>query len=154
MENSVKTATANNVTNVNPRREELKALSNSLKPVAQENQTTINAALVFYYSEQTGVPSQDFKTLEAWNNLGYIVKKGEKSFAIWGQLTKKTINLEEGRIAGEPNVIEFFPIVSLFSIDQVRKKEPRQAPQRVEITAVKTQKTRKGKESKAVAAQA
>ena len=125
MENSVKT-TANNGLNVNPRREELKALSDTLKDVAKENQSTINAALIFYYAEQTGVSSQDFKTLESWNNLGYMVRKGEKSYAIWGQLTKKTVNVEEGQIAGVPEVIEFYPIVSLFSIDQVVKKEPRQ----------------------------
>ena len=65
MNNSVvvpATVVTNSIT-VNPRREELKALSNSLKPLADENQTSINAALVFFYSEQTGVSAQDFKTL-------------------------------------------------------------------------------------------
>jgi hypothetical protein len=130
MNNSVvvPTATAlNNPITVNPRREELKALSNSLKQLADENQTSINAALVFFYSEQTGVSAQDFKTLESWNTMGYMVKKGEKSYSIWGQLTKKTTNLEEGLIAGVPDVVTFYPIVSLFSIDQVIKREPRQA---------------------------
>jgi hypothetical protein len=129
MNNSVviPTATAvNNPITVNPRREELKALSNSLKQLADENQTSINAALVFFYAEQTGVSSQDFKTLESWNTMGYMVKKGEKSYSIWGQLTKKTINLEEGLIAGVPDVVTFYPMVSLFSIDQVIKREPRQ----------------------------
>jgi antirestriction protein ArdC len=125
-----------------------------LKPVAQENQTTINATLVFFYSEQTGVSSQDFKTLEAWNNLGYMVKKGEKSYAIWGQRTKKTVNLEESRIAGEPEVIDFFPIVYLFSIDQVVKKEAWQSQQAMEATEAQTRKPRKGKSTKAIEAQA
>jgi antirestriction protein ArdC len=141
----------------------LKALSNSLKPLADENQTSINAALVFFYSEQTGVSAQDFKTLESWNTLGYMVKKGEKSYSIWGQLTKKTINLEEGRIAGEPDVIEFYPMVSLFSIDQVIKREPRQAVQAVQavqalelvkIEIKPTKNTRKGKKDKVVEVQA
>ena len=78
------------------RRAELKTLSNLLKATALENQTSINAALVFYYSEQTGVTSQDFKTLEEWNRTGYIVKKGEKSFSIWGQLRS-----EERRVGKE-----------------------------------------------------
>jgi antirestriction protein ArdC len=173
MNNSVVVPTAttvvNNTITVNPRREELKALSNSLKQLAAENQTSINAALVFFYSEQTGVSSQDFKTLDSWNTLGYMVKKGEKSYSIWGQLTKKTINLEEGRIAGEPDVIEFYPIVSLFSIDQVIKREPRQTSQTppkvqevatvqvlelVKIEVKPTKVTRKGKKDKTVVAQA
>jgi N-terminal domain of anti-restriction factor ArdC len=169
MNNSVvvpTTATVTNLITVNPRREELKALSNSLKPLADENQTSINAALVFFYSEQTGVSAQDFKTLDSWNTLGYMVKKGEKSYSIWGQLTKKTINLEEGLIAGVPDVITFYPMVSLFSIDQVTKREPRQTVTKVEAVAdvqalalVKievqpTKSTRKGKKDKALVAQA
>jgi antirestriction protein ArdC len=159
MSNSVvvPTAAVNNPITVNPRREELKALSNSLKPLADENQTSINAALVFFYSEQTGVSSQDFKTLESWNTIGYMVKKGEKSYSIWGQKTKKTTNIEEGLIAGVPDVVTFYPIVSLFSIDQVIKREPRQMVQAVaevqELELVKievapTKNTRKGKKAK------
>ena len=165
----VPTAAVTNLITFNPRRAELKALSNSLKPLADENQTSINAALVFFYSEQTGVSAQDFKTLDSWNTLGYMVKKGEKSYSIWGQLTKKTTNLEEGLIAGVPDVITFYPMVSLFSIDQVAKREPRQTPVKVanveavaEVQAlalvkieVKTTKsTRKGKKDKTVVAQA
>jgi hypothetical protein len=166
MNNSVVVPTAtvvNNPITVNPRREELKALSNSLKPLADENQTSINAALVFFYSEQTGVSAQDFKTLESWNTMGYMVKKGEKSYSIWGQLTKKTTNLEEGLIAGVPDVVTFYPMVSLFSIDQVIKREPRQVVQAVaevqEVATVQalelvkievssTKNTRKGKKDK------
>jgi N-terminal domain of anti-restriction factor ArdC len=169
MNNSVVVPTATTVNNpitVNPRREELKALSNSLKQLADENQTSINAALVFFYAEQTGVSSQDFKTLESWNTMGYMVKKGEKSYSIWGQLTKKTINLEEGLIAGVPDVVTFYPIVSLFSIDQVIKREPRQAVKTVvevanvqvlelvKIEVKPTKVTRKGKKDKTVVAQA
>jgi hypothetical protein len=164
MNNSVVVPTAaaavTNPITVNPRREELKALSNSLKPLAEENQTSINAALVFFYAEQTGASAQDFKTLELWNTMGYMVKKGEKSYSIWGQLTKKTTNLEEGLIAGVPDVVTFYPIVSLFSIDQVIKREPRQtvkavqevlevqALELVKIEVAPTKSTRKGKKDK------
>ena len=163
MNNSIVVPTATNVVNnaitVNPRRAELKALSNSLKSVADENQTSINAALVFFYAEQTGVSSQDFKTLESWNKMGYMVKKGEKSYSIWGQLTSKTINVEEGLIAGVPDVVKFYPMISLFSIGQVVKREPRQVPMvaAVPVVAEKmeiTKTTRKGKKDKAVVAQA
>jgi N-terminal domain of anti-restriction factor ArdC len=160
------TAAVMNPITVNPRREELKALSNSLKQVAEDSQTSINAALVFFYSEQTGVSAQDFKTLESWNTLGYMVKKGEKSYSIWGQLTKKTTNLEEGLIAGVPDVVTVYPIVSLFSIDQVTKREPRQtvkavievaevqALELVKIEVKPTKVTRKGKKDIMLVAQA
>jgi hypothetical protein len=97
-----------------------------------------------------------------------MVKKGEKSYSIWGQLTKKTTNLEEGLIAGVPDVVTFYPIVSLFSIDQVIKREPRQAVQAVQVVEgvqeveglelVKievnpTKNTRKGKKDKTVEVQ-
>ena len=162
MNNSVVVPTAttvvNNAITVNPRRAELKALSNSLKSVADENQTSINAALVFFYAEQTGVSSQDFKTLDSWNKMGYMVKKGEKSYSIWGQLTSKTINVEEGLIAGVPDVVKFYPMISLFSVDQVVKREPRQpqtvtAVQVVPVVAKITKTTRKGKKDKVVVAQ-
>jgi antirestriction protein ArdC len=158
-------ATVNKSITANPRREELKTLSNSLKQVAEDSQTSINAALVFFYSEQTGVSSQDFKTLESWNTIGYMVKKGEKSYSIWGQKTKKTTNIEEGLIAGVPDVVTFYPIVSLFSIDQVIKREPRQmiqaaqevqavvAVQPLELVKIKvssTKDTRKGKKANEV----
>jgi hypothetical protein len=173
MNNSVvvPTTAVNNSITVNPRRAELKALSNSLKQLADENQTSINAALVFFYSEQTGVSAQDFKTLESWNTMGYMVKKGEKSYSIWGQLTKRTINVEEGLIAGVPDVVTFYPMVSLFSIDQVTKREPRQttaagAEQAAQATAMveplalvkikvaTTKGTRKGKKEKTAVTQA
>ena len=159
MNNSVvvPTAVSNNSITVNPRRAELKALSNSFKSVADENQTSINAALVFFYSEQTGVSSQDFKTLESWNKMGYMVKKGEKSYSIWGQLTSKTINVEEGLIAGVPDVVKFYPMISLFSVDQVVKREPRQTVTAVPVVAEKmeiTKTTRKGKKDKTEVAQA
>ena len=171
MENLVTvTTTVTTTLLANPisRRAELKTLSNLLKATALENQTSINAALVFFYSEQTGVTSQDFKTLEEWNRTGYIVKKGEKSFSIWGQLTTKTINLEEGRIAGEPEVIEYYPMVALFSIDQVTKITPYVAKPSTEdipvasilpvvTSAEETQKTkpsRKGKKESKADAQA
>jgi N-terminal domain of anti-restriction factor ArdC len=129
MENSVRTS--------NPRRAELKALSAQLKPMAYEAQTSLNAALVFHYAEQTGKQSQDFKTLEAWNTEGYIVKKGEKSFMIWTKPEKMTLNIEDGHIAKEAEVITVYKLVHLFHIGQVvkRRTETQQTtpPQEKEI---------------------
>jgi hypothetical protein len=115
MENSLKTA--------NLRRVELKALSAQLKPVAQESNTSLNAALVFHYAEQTGKQSQDFKTLAKWNEEGYIIKKGETSFMIWAKPEKMTLNVEEGRIGKEAEVVTVYKLVHLFHIGQVVKKK-------------------------------
>ena len=73
MQNLVTVTSAVSTPSTNPisRRAELKTLSNLLKATALENQTSINAALVFFYSEQTGVTSQDFKTLEEWNRTPF-----------------------------------------------------------------------------------
>lgn len=114
MENSVKTA--------NPRRAELKQLSAQLKPMAQESQTSLNAALVFHYAEQTGKQAQDFKTLDAWNKEGYIIKKGEKSYMIWAKPEKITLNIEDGLIAKEAEVVTLYKLVHLFHIGQVVKR--------------------------------
>ena len=67
--------------------------------------TTLNAALVFHYAEQTGKQAQDFKTLASWNEEGYIIKKGETSFMIWAKPEKMTLNLEEGLIGKEAEVV-------------------------------------------------
>jgi N-terminal domain of anti-restriction factor ArdC len=140
MENSVRTA--------NPRRAELKELSAQLKPMAHEAQTSLNAALVFHYAEQTGKQAQDFKTLETWNTEGYIVKKGEKSFMIWAKPEKMTLNIEDGQIVKEAEVVTVYKLVHLFHIGQVvqRKVEKTQPiPPQVKETV------KKGKPKKAEA---
>ena len=132
MENIVKTA--------NPRRVELKALSAQLKPVAHESNTSLNAALVFHYAEQTGKQSQDFKTLAKWNEEGYIIKKGEKSFMIWAKPEKMTLNVEEGRIGKEAEVVTVYKLVHLFHIGQVvqKKAKEQQEPNKIAHTSTKS----------------
>jgi N-terminal domain of anti-restriction factor ArdC len=121
MENSVKTA--------NPRRAELKALSAQLKPMAHESNTSLNAALVFHYAEQTGKQSQDFKTLAKWNEEGYSIKKGESSFMIWAKPEKMTVNVEEGLIGKEAEVVTIYKLVHLFHVGQVvKRKADKQEP--------------------------
>ncbi len=122
MEQLVGLATANTMVEPITRRAALKALSGEMKAVARENDMSLNAVLLYHYAEQTGQAVQDFKTLSAWNAEGYSVKKGERAFGIWGKRTKKTVNVEEGRIAGEPEVIEYYPYVGLFHAAQVVKR--------------------------------
>jgi hypothetical protein len=131
MENSVKT--------INPRRAELKELSAQLKPVAVESQTSLNATLVFHYAEQTGKDAQDFKTLAAWNEEGFRVKKGEKSFIIWAKPEKMTMNVTDGQIGQEAEVVTVYKLVHLFHIGQVFK--PKEEKQEVAVIALKAVKT-------------
>jgi hypothetical protein len=145
MENVVKTA--------NPRRAELKALSAQLKPMAHEAQTSLNAALVFHYAEQTGKQAQDFKTLASWNEEGYIIKKGETSFMIWAKPEKMTLNVEEGMIGKEAEVVTVYKLVHLFHIGQVLKRKetkPKQEPVTYTQAQVKAP-FKKGKYNKAEA---
>ncbi len=129
MENSVKT--------INPRRTELKELSAQLKPLAIESQTSLNAALVFHYAEQTGKDAQDFKTLATWNEEGYTVRKGEKSFMIWAKPEKMTMNLSEAQIGQEAEVVTVYKLVHLFHVGQVFKRQMGKQ----EITTVATPTT-------------
>ena len=143
MENSVRTA--------HPRRAELKALSAQLKPVAHEFNTSLNAALVFHYAEQTGKQSQDFKTLTKWNEEGYSIKKGETSFIIWAKPEKMTLNVEEGRIGKEAEVVTVYKLIHLFHVGQVfKRKAEKQEPATYAQAQGKTT-YKKGKSNKAEA---
>lgn len=149
MENSLKTA--------NPRREELRTLSAQLKSIAHESNTTLNAALVFHYAEQTGKQSQDFKTLSAWNTEGYIVKKGEKSFMIWAKPEKMTLNVKDGQIAQEAEVVTVYKLVHLFHIGQVvKRKEQPIKEDKSQLTTEKKdfRRDKKGKRNKGEQAEA
>jgi hypothetical protein len=137
----------------NPRRAELKELSAQLKPMAHESNTTLNAALVFHYAEQTGKQAQDFKTLASWNEEGYIIKKGETSFMIWAKPEKMTMNVEEGMIGKEAEVVTVYKLVHLFHVGQVVKRKEGNGKQAIAPTVQAQVKTpyKKGKYNKAEA---
>jgi hypothetical protein len=142
----------------NPRREELKVLSNELKQFATEAETTINAVLVAHYSDFTGEKSETFKTLAAWNAEGYLVKRGAESFIIWGAPEKKTLNKADGLHGKEAEVITFCRMVHLFHVGQVFKKRetPNKetaavTPERKAATPVEIEIQKKRKVSKKTA---
>ena len=78
---------------------------------------TINKVLIekFHKSEE----HQEFKTLQQWNQDGYQVIKGSKSFLVWGKPTRLQ------KETTEPNDEEddFFPLCYLFSNAQVEKRD-------------------------------
>jgi len=135
----------------NPRREELKALSDELKPFAFEAETTLNAVLVAHYADFTGEKSETFKTLETWNAEGYQVKKGEHSFIIWGRPEMITLNKADGLHGQEPEVIPFYKMVHLFHIGQVFKRRENLNTEKATSTPVEKASPKKRKVSKKTA---
>ena len=125
----------------NPKREALKTLSDAVRPLAIESQTSINAALLHIYAEETGKTPQDFKTFDSWKAQGFLVKKGAKGFAIWSRpqtvtrnqaisdntisTTKKGKKRLETPISQQDTDITFCPIMYLFHDGQVEKVERR-----------------------------
>lgn len=101
---------------VNEKRQQLKDLSQALKPaVTNGDFPNLNSALLDYYKRTSGATT--FHTLQGWNKLGYTINKGSKSFLIWGKPVKVS--------ADTPEAYEYFPVSFLFNENQVTlsKKE-------------------------------
>ena len=98
----------------------LKAISIEAKELLNTEECaemTINKVLIekFYKSEE----HTEFKTLQQWNQDGYQVVKGSKSFLVWGKPTRLQ------KETTEPNDEEddFYPLCYLFSNAQVQKRD-------------------------------
>lgn len=103
-------------------RAELSALSSELNKakalVAATSgvQLTTNEMLLDTYKQKTG--AKKFLRLQEWRELGYKVKKGEKSYRIWGspiQVLKKAKHQAET----EADSFEHWPMCCLFNEYQV-----------------------------------
>ena len=76
----------------NPRRAELRALSQQIKPLVKAGQfDSVNDGLVSIYSEETG--QSVWHTFSNWKKSGTPVKHGEKGFPIWA--TPRKMKREE-----------------------------------------------------------
>lgn len=102
-------------------RAELSALSSQLNKakalVAASSgvQLTTNELLLDTYKQKTG--AKKFLRLQEWRALGYKVKKGEKSYRIWGspiQVPKRVKQAET-----DPDSFEHWPMCCLFNEHQV-----------------------------------
>lgn len=100
------------------KRAQLRKISNEAKALIkmpEYSNWTVNKILIelFYKTEE----HQEFKTIQQWNQEGYSVIKGSKSFIVWGKPTR--LQKEET----EPNDEEedFYPLCYLFSNAQVQK---------------------------------
>lgn len=116
------------------KRKKLSTLSRSLKPlVAALAYDSINEALVEMYKQETG--AKEFKTFWGWIQSGFAVKKGSKSFDVWGKPLKRPVD-----DSGEENKeFQFFPLCCLFGDHQVEKaqskKESKQKIYKFPVTA-------------------
>ncbi len=78
----------------------------------------VNDVLLILYKEETG--QEDFKTFHDWKNAGFKVKKGEKSFRVWGRPKMISSKAEGGNENADPQrPYEFFPMCCLFHGGQV-----------------------------------
>ncbi len=107
------------------KREQLKALSNSLKPLIKEGEfETVNEAIINYY-RQENPEITTFKTFREWKAQGATVKKGEKAFVVWAQ-PRAIKAIEEKEQSEEEKEETFFPICYLFANTQVITAEERE----------------------------
>lgn len=113
-----------NQINHREKRKALKELSKIAKMrISQDCEgMTVNEVLIqeFYTDEE----NEEFKTLHQWSKDGYKVKKGSKSFLVWGK-PKKVENTTEPKKEQnqEEDESEFYPLCYLFSNAQVIKRD-------------------------------
>lgn len=104
------------------KRNELKALSAQLKPIAKEQEVRINELLVEYYMDNG---CTDLRTFEEWRKAGYIVKRGESSYLVWGKPIATQKAQKEAQEKNEETKEDYFPVCHLFDRSQVHKLEPK-----------------------------
>ena len=83
---------------------------------------TVNEVLVEHF--YTDDENEEFKTLHQWSKDGYKVKKGSKSFLVWGK-PRKTEKATDPKTTQnqEEDESEFYPLCYLFSNAQVLKRD-------------------------------
>lgn len=102
----------NNTSNIKAERVKLKFLSRQFSALKEAGTIrTINEGLKLIYLQHGHTI---LKTHDQWEQEGKRIKRGAKALYLWGKQTVKTI--EEN---GEPKEIKYFPLVALFSENQV-----------------------------------
>lgn len=93
------------------KREELKALSKTVKPLVDEGIfESVNAAIVAHYKSETG--AEEFNTFGQWRKADKSVQKGQKAVLVWGKPRQTEQDSEEDNY-------KFWPVCYLFSNLQV-----------------------------------
>lgn len=101
------------------RRDELKALSKVAKLAISmgAEERTVNEILIEMYTDSQNT---EFHTLYQWSEKGFKVKKGSKSFLVWGKPKDHQKTQAEQT---EEDEDKFFPLCYLFSNAQVEPRE-------------------------------
>lgn len=97
-------------------REELQSLGNP-----KFDDLSINDVLVMMYQKDTG--AKMFKTYNDWKKAGFQVKKGEKSYRIWGKPIKAKIKDQSAENQDEERKYQFWPMCALFNENQIERLE-------------------------------
>ena len=99
------------------KRQQLSALSRSLKPLVEAGAyDSINEGLIATYS---GDNELEFNTFKQWRKQGFYVKKGSKSFLVWGKPRRVPVPDAEN----DDDEFKFWPVCYLFSAEQVKKRK-------------------------------
>ena len=100
----------------NPRREELKALSQHISLMVKEGiYNTVNERLVEMYEEDG---HEELNTFWQWKAKGFSVKKGAKALLLWGRPKRKKQDDSDDEY-------KFFPICYVFSehmVEPIKEK--------------------------------
>lgn len=110
--------TTDQVKTIQQKRDELKALSNAVKPLVKIGQfDTVNEAVIQTYYQRNG--HEVFKTFQQWQAEGYRIKKGEHAFYVWGRPAEKQKHEQNPEETPAEEGTGFFPLCFLFSNKQV-----------------------------------
>lgn len=116
-----------NLTTIEDKRKFLRKLSESVSTLVEAGEyETVNEAVVdtFY---KNGEHTQ-FRTFNDWKSEGYSIKKGSKTFIVWGRPkamhdAKRAEEAGKEEPATDDSKRDFFPIAFLFSNAQVEVKK-------------------------------
>lgn len=110
---------------MNPNREALiekSILARQMREAQPElEECTINEIVIeYFYSDDEHI---EFNTFNQWKRQGAVIKKGSKSFPVWGQPIKATDNKIDTTGMSEEEIekakYKYWPICYLFSNAQV-----------------------------------
>ncbi len=108
--------------NILKKRNYLKNLSNKADEMSMGTdyeEATVNKKLMhFIYNPGH---SLEFRSFKGWRKEGYTVRKGQKSFLLWGRPINKNANKDLYNVADADKEDLFFPIAFVFSSEQVYK---------------------------------
>jgi hypothetical protein len=110
---------------IKERREELKAMSQEVKPLVGEfgEYETVNEAIIDIFYKPLG--HTELKTFDDWLKVGKVVKKGQTALIVWGSpIKRKQKEGEEVKplspdAQADENEKDYFPVCFLFSQLQV-----------------------------------